>query len=71
MTGIILKIKLLKVKCVFWFPVQACLKRLSFYEEVREIWSKMYVGRRVDYPLYLSDFNETWIFSADFRKIIK
>jgi len=28
---------------------------------------KKYVVLHVKYPLFLSDFNETWIFSPDFR----
>ena len=28
----------------------------------------MYIGLHVKYPLFLSDFNETKIFSADFSK---
>jgi hypothetical protein len=29
---------------------------------------KMYSGLQVKYPLLLSDLNESWIFSTDFRK---
>jgi hypothetical protein len=29
----------------------------------------MYIGLHVKYPLYLSDFNETWIFSTKFHEI--
>jgi hypothetical protein len=32
---------------------------------------KMCIGLHVKYPLFLSDFNDTRIFSTDFRKIIK
>jgi hypothetical protein len=30
---------------------------------------KNYTGLHVKCPLFLSDFNETWIFWTDFRKI--
>jgi len=30
----------------------------------------MYAGLHVKYPLFVSDFKETWIFSRDFRKKI-
>jgi len=31
----------------------------------------LYIGLHVKYLLFLSDFNETWIFSTHFRKIIQ
>ena len=40
-------------------------------EKLREILSKMYIGLRVKCLLFLSDFNETCVFSTDFRKILK
>ena len=33
-----------------------------------EILSQISTGLHVKYPLFLSDFNETWIFSTDFSK---
>jgi hypothetical protein len=30
----------------------------------------MYIGLHVNYPSFLSDFNDTWTFSTDFGKTI-
>ena len=46
-------------------------KKFSFYEELSVIWSDVSGGFRVKYPLQLSDFNGTWIFSTYFRKMLK
>jgi len=31
-------------------------------------WSNMCIGLHVKYPLFLSDYNDTWIFATDFSK---
>ena len=69
--GTMFEKKSLNTKCLFWFSLHLFLTFLSLRstEREREIWSKMYISLHVQYPLFLSDFNETWIFSTDFRNI--
>ena len=31
----------------------------------------MYVGPQVEYPEFLSDFNEIWMFSTDFHRSLQ
>jgi len=31
---------------------------------------EMYIGLHVKYPLFLTDINETWLFSIDFLKVL-
>jgi hypothetical protein len=32
---------------------------------------KKYIALHIEYPLFLTDLNKTWIFSTNFRKIFK
>jgi len=57
------------LKCVSIFST-IWLKYFSFWEEF-EILSQMYTSLHVKYGFFFSNFNETWIFSIDFRKILK
>ena len=63
--------KILNYETCFDFLYTFCLKHFSFWEELREVWSKIFIGLHVKYPLFLSDFNETWIFSTKVQKILK
>jgi uncharacterized protein YozE (UPF0346 family) len=59
------------LKCVFLFFLQLWSETfLILRRNERDVITK-YLGLRVKYPLFLSDFNETWAFYTDFRKIIK
>ena len=66
--GMIFKKHSLSTKCEFWLSIQHfseiifhCRKKWARYDK------KMYNGLNVKYALFLSDFNETWIFARDFR----
>jgi hypothetical protein len=59
--------KLLNTKCVFWFSLQFLTETFLF---LRIIGRDTIRGLHVKCQLFLSDINETWIFSIDFRKII-
>ena len=57
--------KLLNTKCVFRFYL--CLKNTCRSKRKwPRFYKKMYIGLHVKRPLFLSDFDETFIFSTDF-----
>ena len=60
--------KILNRKKCFDFLYKFCQKYFSFYEELSEILSKMYIDLHVKYRLFLSDFKVNRIFSR-FSKI--
>jgi len=63
--------KVLNSKKCFDFLYNVSPKHFSFYEEFSYILSKRYTGKHIEYLLFLSGYNETWIFSTDFWKIFK
>jgi len=62
--------KVLKMKCVFWFSLQLLSEIFLTVRIIRrDITIKVHESScKVGYPLFLSGFNETSIFSTDFRK---
>ena len=66
------KKKLFNIKCVFLFPLQLLFWNNSHSTKIWTIYDKKISSDlHVKCPLFLSDFNETLIFSAQFRKIFK
>jgi hypothetical protein len=63
--------KLLKTKHVFWYPLQIFSETYLTLRRTERGMVKIYIGLHVKYRLFLSDFNEPWVFSTNFRKIFK
>ena len=52
--------------CVLNFSTTFVWKISHSKENFSEMWSKMCIGLHVKYLLFLSDFNEIWIFVTGF-----
>jgi hypothetical protein len=63
--------KLLNIKCVFRFYLQILSEIFLILRRIqRDIIINVHMSS-CKVPLFLSDFNEAWIFSTEFRKIDK
>ena len=58
-------------KCVFWFSLQLLSETFIILRRNERDMIKTLQGYLCKYPLFLSDFNETWIFSTGVRKTLK
>ena len=62
---------LMNIKCVFWFSLKILSETFLKLRSTEQDKIKMCIGLHVKYPLFLSDFNENWIFLTDFEKMLK
>ena len=70
--GTIFGKKVLNTKCEFWFSLQLLSETFLILRITeRDMIKKSYFVLRVKYPLFLSDFSKTWIFSTNFGDSIK
>ena len=56
---------------VLIFSTNLSKKILILRRIERDMIKKIYIGLHIKCQVFLSDFKETWIFSTDFRKILK
>ena len=57
--------------CVLGFPILLCATFFILSRSEWDMFKYLYIHRYVNYPLLLSDFNETWIFWIEFVKMLK
>ena len=65
------KEKFLCTKWLCWFSLQSLSGTFLIFRRTERDMIKSVYWSHVKYPLFLSDFNETWIFLTDFRKILR
>ena len=65
------KKKLMNMKWVFWFSSHLLSETCLILRRKSELWWQIYIGPDMKYLLFLSDLSGTWIFSTEFRKILK
>ena len=66
--GTIFRKKSLNIKRVFWFSLQLLFETFLIVRKSQRDIAINVKSLHVKYPLFLWDFNETWIFSTPFRK---
>jgi hypothetical protein len=64
-----LKEKIIEYKMCVFFIFSTILSGIFLILRRTQILTYMCLGFHENYPLFLSDFNGSWIFSMDFRKI--